>query len=292
MQLLQRTSQRNKGRMRSKNCAVSWTVFSIPWSSQCTPSRGDWGPWSKQVTSVPSGFLHSMSLTYPNCIWLVFEGVPCHGCISGSRTLATESASLLVWLQSVWKNISKQKVQSRNWQQIKKASCNLGCGSQWQNWVFGVSVNFKSMLEDVSRIDRLHTPKLIHNILLMVWKSTSTCWSSSSEFQFSGTTSGDSIFFFFALKSIEEFLCKELHWKVVFRNHALFLLNLSQLRNRQFSAELQLYACLRFWFVFFSLLGALFIICILFTTVGVFWVPLFPHDLFSPSSGFLFYSDT
>lgn len=73
------------------------------------------------------------------------------------------------------KNISKQKVQSRNWQQIKKASCNLGCGSQWQNWVFGVSANFKSVLEDVSGLDRLHTPKLIHNILLMVWKSTSTC---------------------------------------------------------------------------------------------------------------------
>ena len=163
------------------------------------------------------------------------------------------------------------------WQQIKKASCNLGCSSLWQNWAFGFCVDFKSVLEDVSGLDRLHGPKLIHNSLLMVWKSTSTCWSSSSKFQLSGTIYFDSIFFFLhALKATEDFLHKELHWKVVaFWNHALFLLNLSQLPNRRFSAELELYAYLWFWFVFFSLLGGIFIICILFTTAGVFWVPFF-----------------
>lgn len=67
---------------------------------------------------------------------------------------------------------SKQKMQSKNlcnWQQIKKASCNPGCGSLWQNWVFGVCVDFKSMLEEASELDRVRAPKLIRNILLMVW---------------------------------------------------------------------------------------------------------------------------
>lgn len=103
--------------------------------------------------------------------------------------------------------------------------------------MFGVCVNFKSVLENVSEF-RLCIPKLIHNILLTVWESTQTCWWPSSKFHCPG------IFFF----------C--IHWKqwwgifvrgitlnaiTLFWNHALFLLNLAQLLDRQFSAEFELY---------------------------------------------------
>lgn len=89
-------------------------------------------------------------------------------------------------------------------------------------------------------------------------------------------------FLLHALNAIEEFFCKELHRKVVFWNHVLFLLNLSQLPNRQFSAELELYAYLWFWFVFFFLFGAIFITCLLFTTAGVFWVLFFSPWFIQP----------
>lgn len=185
-------------------------------------------------------------LNLPRLHLTSFESVPCHGYLLGSRTVTIGSASLLVWLQFVWK-ISKQKVRSRNlcyWQQIEKAGCNLGCSSLWQNWASGVCVNFKSTLEDVSRLDRLHAPKLLHNILLMVWKSTLTCWLWSSKVQLSGTVYVDSILFFcMCWKQLRNFMYKELHWKVVFWNDALFLLNLSQLPN-SFLLNFELYAYL------------------------------------------------
>lgn len=152
--------------------------------------------------------------------------------------------------------------------------------------MFGVCVNFKSVLENVSEF-RLRIPKLIHNILLTVWESTQTCWWPSSKFHCPG------IFFF----------C--IHWKqswgifvrgitlntiTLFWNHALFLLNLAQLLDRQFSAEFELYDYLLVFICgfFFSPFGSHMCSMHSFTTAGVFRVPFFPHDLFSSSSGLLF----
>lgn len=132
----------------------------------------------------------------------------------------------------------KQQMQGKNpcnWQQIKKASCNLGCSSLWQNRLFGVCVNFKAVLEEASELDRLHTPKLIHNILLnglvksidmliIIFKMSALwhylCWQK--------------IFFLFCTywKQLRHFCVSDWTEKVVSWNHALFLPNLSQLPNR------------------------------------------------------------
>lgn len=158
-----------------------------------------------------------------------------------------KSTSLFIRLQSVWKILGNKKfrvgtcattnpkVQLWSWVQ-----CSL-----WQNWALGVCVSFRSVLEDVSRLDRLHAPKLIPNIILMVWTSTLIHWSLPTEFQLSGTIYVDSIFFSSALKAIGQVLCKN-YWRVVFWNHTLFLLNLSQMSNRQFFAKLEIYAYLCF----------------------------------------------
>lgn len=76
----------------------------------------------------------------------------------------------------------------------------------------------------------------------------------------------------------EEFLCEELHWTLLFWNHALFLLNLAQLLDRQFSAEFELYDYLLVFICgfFFPLLGAICVVCILLQLQGYLEFPFFP----------------
>lgn len=131
-------------------------------TSYCSPIKDP----SRHVLNLPK--LHLTCFRRCSMSWVLFREQDC-----GHRKHISIGMTAICL-----KNASKQKVQSRNlryWQQTKKASCNLGCGSLWQNWVFGVYVNFKSMLEHVNRLDRLHASKLIHNIVLTVWKSTLTC---------------------------------------------------------------------------------------------------------------------
>lgn len=82
----------------------------------------------------------------------------------------------------------------------------------------------------MSGLDRLHAPKLTHNILLMVWTSTLICWSSPTEFQLSGTIYVDCTFFRLCWKQLSN-SCAKKYWRVVFWNNVLFLLSLSQLSD-------------------------------------------------------------
>lgn len=157
-----------------------------------------------------------------------------------------KSTSLFIRLYSVWKIRVNKKFrvgtcattnpQGQLWSWVQ---CSL-----WQNWAFGVCVSFRSVLEDVSRLDRLHAPKLIPDILLMLWISTLIHWSSPSEFQLSGPVSVDSIFFSSALKTTEQVLCKKLLKSSILKSYIISFKLTTDVR--WFSAKLELYAYLCF----------------------------------------------